>query len=194
MKKNSKPDFHFPRTLEKLKRGGPAVTLPKDAGMVIAYSGIGKDSKIVELGTGTGFMTVQLGNIAKEVVTYEKRKEFAELAEANVKKAGLKNVVLKEADVLNGFDEKDADLVFCDIAEAEKIVDDSYSALKKDGMFAAHCLNIEQAKVLVLELQKHFRDVFMIENIIREYEVRDFGTRPKHFGMMHTAYLVFARK
>ncbi len=189
-----KPDFHFPNTVKKLKRGGPAVTLPKDAGMIIAYSGIGKDSKVVELGTGTGFMTVQLGNIAKEVITYEKRKEFAELAEANVKKAGLKNVKLKEADVLEGFKEKDADLVFCDIAEAEKIVEDSHSALKKDGMFAAHCLNIEQAKALFLELKKNFRDVFMIENIIREYDVRDFGTRPKHFGMMHTAYLVFAKK
>lgn len=190
----NKPDFHFPNTVKKLKRGGPAVTIPKDAGMVIAYSGIGKNSKVVELGTGTGFMTVQLANIAKEVITYEKRKEFAELAEANVKKAGLKNVVLKETDVLNGFDEKDADLVFCDIAEAEKIVEDAYSALKKDGTFAAHCLNIEQAKKLFLELKKYFKDVFMIENIIREYDVRDFGTRPKHFGMMHTAYLVFARK
>ncbi|NYZ77498.1 tRNA (adenine-N1)-methyltransferase, partial [Candidatus Micrarchaeota archaeon] len=65
---------------------------------------------------------------------------------------------------------------------------------KKDGTFAAHCLNVEQAKVLVLELRKHFREVFMLENIIREYEVRDFGTRPQHFGLMHTAYLVFARK
>jgi len=189
-----KPDFHFPKTLEKLKRGGPAVTLPKDAGMVIAYSGIGKNSKVIELGTGTGFMTVQLANIAKEVITYEKRKEFAELADANIKKAGLKNVEIKEQDVLEGFKEKDADLVFCDIAEAEKIVENSHSALKKDGMFAAHCLNIEQAKALVLELQKNFKDVFMIECIVREYDVRDFGTRPKHFGLMHSAYLVFARK
>ncbi len=190
----NKPDFHFPATLKKLKRGGPAVTLPKDAGLVIAYSGIGKDSKVVELGTGSGFMTIQLANIANEVITYEKRKEFAELASANIKKAGLKNVVLKEADVLNGFDDKDADLVFCDIAEAEKTVENSHSALKKDGTFAAHCLNVEQAKVLFLELEKHFGDVFMTECIVRDYNVRDFGTRPKNFGLMHSAYLVFARK
>ncbi len=190
----NKPDFHFPAALKKLKRGGPAVTLPKDAGLVIAYSGIGKDSKVVELGTGSGFMTIQLANIANEVITYEKRKEFAELASANIKKAGLKNVVLKEADVLNGFDDKDADLVFCDIAEAEKTVENSYSALKKDGTFAAHCLNVEQAKVLFLELEKHFGDVFMTECIVRDYNVRDFGTRPKNFGLMHSAYLVFARK
>ena len=100
MRNVDKPDFHFPKLLKKLKRGGPAVTLPKDAGMVIAYSGIGKDSKVVELGTGTGFMTVQLANIAKEVITYEKRKEFAELAAANIKKAGIRNVEIKEQDVL----------------------------------------------------------------------------------------------
>ncbi len=190
----NKPDFHFPKTLEKLKRGGPAVTLPKDAGMVIAYSGIGKDSKVVELGTGTGFMTVQLANIVKEVITYEKRREFAELAKQNIKKAGLNNVVIKEQDVLKGFDDEDVDLVFCDIAEAEKIVENAYSILKKDGCFAAHCLNIEQAKSLFLELKKHFKDVFMTECMTREYEVRDFGTRPQHFGLMHTAYLVFAKK
>ncbi len=194
MRKVDKPDFHFPKTLEKLKRGGPAVTLPKDAGLVIAYSGIGKDSKVVELGTGTGFMTVQLANIAKEVITYEKRKEFLELAAQNIKKAGLENVKLIEKDVFGGFDDTGANLVFCDIAEAEKIVENAHSALKKDGCFAAHCLNIEQAKALVLELKKHFKEVFMTECITREYEVRDFGTRPKHFGLMHSAYLVFARK
>ncbi len=189
-----KPDFHFPRMLERLKRGGPAVTLPKDAGIVIAYSGIGKNSKVIELGTGSGFMTVQLANIAKEVITYEKRKEFVELALQNIRRAGLDNIVLKEEDVFEKFDENDADLIFCDIAEAEKIAEKAHSALKKDGCFAAHCLNIEQAKTLILELRKYFKEVFMTECIVRDYEIRDFGTRPKHFGLMHTAYLVFARK
>lgn len=180
--------------LENLKRGGPAIVLPKDAGIVIAYSGIGRNSKVVELGTGSGFMTVQLANIAKEVITYEKRKEFAELAKQNIKKAGLENVTLKEADALINFDERDVDLVFCDIADAENVVERAYAALKKDGTFAAHCLNIEQAKALVLALRANFRDVFMTECIVRDYDIRSFGTRPKHFGLMHTAYLVFARK
>lgn len=187
-------DFHYPPILRGLKRGGPAVTLPKDAGLVIGYSGVGRDSTVVEIGSGSGFMTIQLANIAKEVITYEKRKEFAELTIHNVRLAGLKNVTLKERDAFEGFDEKDVDLIFCDIPEAEKIVAHAFDALKDGGGFAAHCLNIEQAKVLVLELQKYFREVFVLEGITREYEVRDFGTRPKHFGLMHSAYLVFARK
>lgn len=191
-----KPDFHFPPLLRKLKRGGPAVTLPKDAGFIIAYTGIGKDSRVIELGSGTGFMTVQLANIAKEVVSYEKRPEFMALAKENVKKAGLTNVTFKLQDVLEGIGEQDGswDMVFCDIADAEKAAEMAHKALRKDGYLAAHCLHSEQAKALHLAATELFSDIFTMEAIVREYEVRDFGFRPSHFGLMHTAYLVFARK
>ncbi|MFN7991114.1 MAG: methyltransferase domain-containing protein [Candidatus Micrarchaeia archaeon] len=191
-----KPDFHFPPLLNRLRRGGPAVTLPKDAGMVIAYTGIGKESRVIELGSGSGFMTVQFANIVKEVKSYEKRKEFLELAESNVGRAGLGNVTFRLHDVLHGIEESDEtwDLVFCDIADAEKMAKPAHDALRKGGYLAAHCLQSEQAKALHLEASKFFSEVFTIETIMREYEVRDFGFRPKHFGLMHTAYLVFARK
>jgi tRNA (adenine57-N1/adenine58-N1)-methyltransferase len=190
-----KPDFHFPALLKNCKRGGPAVTLPKDAGLIFGYTGIGKESRVLELGSGSGFMTVQLANIAKEVVTYEKRGEFADLAEHNIGKCGLKNITLKRKDALEGLDEQgEFDLVFCDIADSEKIAKRAHELLKKGGFLAAHCLNVEQAKALVLESKRHFSDVFMLEGIVREYEVRDFGVRPQHFGLMHSAYLVFAKK
>ncbi|MBU0528123.1 methyltransferase domain-containing protein [Candidatus Micrarchaeota archaeon] len=193
---SKKPDFHFPPLLRKLKRGGPAVTQPKDAGHIIAYTGIGRDSKVIELGSGSGFMTVQFANIVSEVVSYEKREEFLDLAKSNVKRAKLENVEFKLRDVLEGIDEQDEsyDLVFSDIAEADKIVDSANMALKKDGYVAAHCLQSEQAKALHLALEGVFSEVFTIESILREYEVREFGFRPKHFGLTHTAYLVFARK
>ena len=135
-----KPDFHFPPLLKKLKRGGPAVTIPKDSGLVISYVGLGKESRVIELGSGTGFMTVQMANIAKEVVTYEKREEFFKIAEANVERAGLKNVTFKLRDALVGIDEKDEsfDLVFCDIPDAEKADEMAHKALKKNGYLAAH--------------------------------------------------------
>ncbi len=191
-----KPDFHFPPLLRRLGRGGPAVTIPKDAGMVIAYSGIGKESMVLELGSGSGFMTVQLANIAKLVRSYEKRKEFLDLAEANVRKAGLTNVEFRLHDVLHGIEENDGtwDLVFCDIADAEKVAAAAHTALRKGGYLAAHCLHSEQAKALHLEAMKQFSEVFSVETIMREYEVREFGFRPKHFGLLHTAYLVFAKK
>jgi tRNA (adenine57-N1/adenine58-N1)-methyltransferase len=196
MKRIDAPDFHFPPLLRNLKRGGPAITLHKDAGLIIGYTGIGKESRVIELGSGSGFMTVQLANIAKEVVTYEKRQEFFDLAKSNVEHAGMKNVTFKFRDVLSGIDEKDGswDLVFVDISDPDKMIDGIYSALRKGGYMASHCLQSEQAKALHLAAEKKFSEVFTIEGMVREYEAREFGFRPKHFGMVYTAYLVFARK
>jgi len=191
-----KPDFHFPPLLRKLKRGGPAITQPKDAGLVVAYTGIGRESRVIELGSGSGFMTVQLANVAKEVVSYEKRKEFLEIAKENVKRSGLKNVTFKHRDVFEGIDEKDGtwDLVLCDIPDSHKTVEMAHAALKKKGYLVGHCMQAEQAKALHLEAEKHFEEVFTIEGTVREYEVKEFGIRPKHFGLVYTAYLVFAQK
>ncbi len=195
MKKQTRVFPYLSLILRKLKRG-PAVTLPKDAGIVIAYTGIGKDSRVIELGSGSGFMTTQLANIVKKIVSYEKRKEFLNIAESNIKLAGFSNVTFKLYDVLKGIDEKDEsfDLVFCDIAEAEKIVQFAFQALKKDGFLAAHCLHIEQAKAVIMEAKKYFENVKMIEALVREYDTDERGTKPKHIGLMHTAYLVFAKK
>ncbi len=193
-KKPAKPRFYLPPVLEKCKRGGPAVILPKDAGIVFAVTGIGKSSSVVELGTGSGFMTIMLANIAREVTTYERKKEFAELAEKNLKIAGIKNVRIVPADVYEGFEGKNADLVFCDIPEAERIVENAFKVLKKDGFLVCYCPNIEQAKCVTLKAKEVFSDIFVLESILRDYEVREHGTRPKHFGLFHTAYLVFSRK
>lgn len=196
MKKTACPTPYLSPLLQKLKRG-PAITLPKDAGIIIAYTSIGKESKVLEIGSGAGFLTVQLANIVDSVVSYEKREEFLKIAESNAKRLGLKNITFKLRDMVQeDLDEKEEifDLVVCDIAEADKIVAKVLKVLKKGGFIAAHCLHIEQAKALALECQKSGCEVVMTECITRDYEVRDFGVRPKHFGLMHTAYLVFARK
>jgi len=185
-----------PRLSEPLKRlkRGPAITIPKDFGLIVAYSGIDKNSKVVEIGTGSGFLTIQLARIVKKVTTYEKREEFAEIAQVNFDKLGLKNIKLKNKDGLKGIREKNIDLLVLDIANAEKLVGNSTKVLKKGAYLVAHCLSIEQSKALVLECKKYLSDVFMLEAILREYDVNEVRTRPKHLGMLHTAYLVFAKK
>ncbi|MDO8554116.1 MAG: methyltransferase domain-containing protein [Candidatus Micrarchaeota archaeon] len=189
-----KPDFNFPPIFKKLKRGGPAIVLPKDSGAIIAYAGISKESLVIEAGAGTGFLTVALASVAKEVISYEMKKEFADLASANVRAVGLTNVTIKNKDVTLGIDEKDVDVVMLDMQHADKAVKIAFDVLKKDGCVVGYLPNVEQAKEFYLECQKQFKKVFMIETIVREYEVRDFGVRPAHWGLTHSAFLVFGRK
>lgn len=182
-----------PHMMRRLRRG-PSVMLPKDVGMIISYTCVGKDSLVVDAGAGTGFNAIMLGRIAKKVVSYERREDFAKLAAENVKSLGMRNVKIKNKDILNGIEEKDADLVTLDMPESEKAIPLAHAALKEGGHCVGYLPNVEQAKEFYMGAQKLFREVYMLESIVREYEVRDFGVRPKHIGLMHTAYLVFARK
>ena len=193
-KKKAPVEIRFPSLLHGMKRG-PAVITPKDIGLVISYTGIGKNSKVVEAGAGSGFATVVLGNIAKSVVSYERNKEFAELAGKNVKRAKLKNVKIKHADILGGIGETGVDLVLLDMPESAKAVPSAYKALANGGHLVGFLPNMEQAKEFYLSCEEAgFPDVFMVESMVREYDVRVYGVRPKHVGLTHTAYLVFAQK
>ncbi|MCC7552656.1 methyltransferase domain-containing protein [Candidatus Micrarchaeota archaeon] len=186
--------------LENLKRGGPAVILPKDIGPIIAYTGVGKDSICIEAGTGSAFLTVSLANICKKVYTYEKDEKFFEFAKENIKRSFLENIEIQNKDIVeSGFDVKfekqKVDLVMLDMPHAERAVKYSIKVLKKGKFLVGYLTNLEQVKEFVKECEhEKFQDIFTIETIEREYLIKEKGTRPVHQGLMHTAYLVFARK
>ncbi|MFA5105851.1 MAG: rRNA adenine N-6-methyltransferase family protein [Candidatus Micrarchaeia archaeon] len=187
-------DIFFPRIFKGLKRG-PAVIIPKDFGMIVAYSGIGKKSEVVDAGSGSGFLAIALGNIAKSVTSYEWREDFAKLSEDNVKKSGLKNVKIKNKSVFDGIEETEVDLVTLDLADSEKAVGMAFNALNGTGVLAGYLPHSEQVAKFVAECNKAgFRETRTVECIVRNYLVRESGFRPENIGLVHTAYLVFAYK
>ena len=184
------PDPHFPPDLNALKRGAQAV-LPKDFGMVAAYTGIGRESVVAEAGTGSGCMAIQLGRIVKKLYSYEIRKDHFEFAERNIKRAKSTNIILKNQGI-ETLEEKNLDLIFLDLKDSDKLIPQLRQNLKDDGFLAGYCPNIEQAKSFHLISNKYFSDVFTISSINIEYAIRDFGCRPKNIGLVHTSFLVFA--
>ena len=180
--------------LSKLKRG-PQVILPKDIGMILAFTGVGKASKVVDAGAGSGWLAISLGNVCKSVVTYERREEFAELTKMNVGRAGLKNVKVKLADIFTGISEKNIDLITLDLADSDMVIPHAYAALKAGGFVVGYLPHAEQVSKFVKECERvGFLGAFCIECIVREMLVREQGFRPENTGLTHTAYLVFARK
>ncbi len=180
----------------KLKRG-PQVILQKDSGIIITYAGIGKESFVLDAGAGSGWLAVQLGMVAKKVVTYDNRPEFAELAGKNAKRAGLGNVEVRVRDVLaDGFDEKEADAITLDMANSDKAAAHSFAALKKGGVLVGYMPHAEQLKAFVTAAKSagFSPGTFCCEVIMREILVRDAGVRPENTGLTHTGYLAFARK
>ncbi|MDE1855747.1 MAG: methyltransferase domain-containing protein [Candidatus Micrarchaeota archaeon] len=186
--------FIYPKMYRKLKRG-PQVILPKDIGIIIAYTGANKQSVCVDAGTGSGWLAVSLASIAHKVYSYDLREDFLEIAKKNKEALGLENLTLKKGDVTKKITEKNVDIVTLDLPGSEKALKNAHKALKKDGSVVGYLPNAEQVKKFVSALNKlKFYDVYTVEVIVRDILVRKEGMRPTNTGLWHTAYLVFARK
>ncbi len=74
--------------------------LPKDIGLVIAYTGMNHNDDVLDAGTGSGIAAIYFGGVAKTVKTYEIRPEFSTLAMKNITESKLTNVEAVAADFL----------------------------------------------------------------------------------------------
>ena len=106
------------------KRSG-APMLPKDIGIVIAYTGMNRDDTVLDSGTGSGVAAIYFGNVARAVKTYEVRPEFARLAEKNIRNARLDNVEVVAADMLEATGE--FDVVHLDLTITPAHVEHAFS-------------------------------------------------------------------
>lgn len=175
-------------------RPGPATVNAKDAGTIIAQTGINSKSKIVDAGSGSGFLAAYLANITNNVTTYEKNTEHYKLAKSNLKKLSPK-VKIKNKDVSEGIDETDLDLITLDLSNPEEILSHATKSLNSGAYLACYLPNITQVQSLIQASKKHNLILEkVLETIEREWTIQDRICRPKHQILGHTAFLVFFRK
>ena len=184
-------DAGFADKLVKVKRG-PALVNAKDAGMIIATTGVGKDSIVLDAGAGTGVLTAYLARVCKKVYSYEVREDFFKIVEKNLLSLGLDNVVLKNASV-SEVSEKGLDLVTLDLLDAWKYFDEVGKALKSGGWLVCYVPNINQVQECVIRAQDFIFEK-AVEVLEREWIVEDKRLRPENQMLGHTAFLVFFRK
>lgn len=182
----------FPDQLKKLKRG-PAVMLPKDIGVILARTGINPLSKVVEAGSGSGFLTAHLANITTRLVSYEKNEDWHNITRENLKFLGLK-ARLKKKDITSGIDEKNVDVIILDMEDPTRVVNHAHTALKSGGFLVCYSPHIPQVQALVREAEKKFYHQATLEAIQREWIIEEQRVRPEHMGLLHTGFLTFLRK
>lgn len=179
--------------LRKAKRG-PAVILQKDAAMIVANTGLAPGWKVIDAGSGSGFLALFLGNLGCEVHTYEKEEKFYKIAKKNIDNSGF-NIKIYNKDITKGIKEKNIDLVTLDMQNPEKAIPLAVKVLKTDGFIAVYSMHVEQMKKVIKTLEKYkFKDVKTVENFQVEWQsVKNF-TRPKTWLLGHTGFLTFGRK
>jgi tRNA (adenine57-N1/adenine58-N1)-methyltransferase len=136
---------------EKMPRSG-SFMLKKDIGLILANLGLGTGDIVLDAGAGSAALALFAGSAVGptgRVITYEKNRAFAEIARKNIEMAGLEGVVVvRNKDVLDGFDEEDgsADAVTLDMHEAWKLADEAKRVLKKGGRTVIYTLYMEHAR------------------------------------------------
>ncbi len=56
--------------------------------------------RVLEVGTGSGYLTACLANLARQVVTIDLHSEFTDLAKQRLEQQGLQNIIFKSGDAL----------------------------------------------------------------------------------------------
>jgi protein-L-isoaspartate(D-aspartate) O-methyltransferase len=81
---------------------GQSMMAPKIEARMLQALNIQPDDKVMEVGTGTGYVTACLANLGKSVVSLEIDATLLEQAQANLEAQGIKNVDLYGDDVFEG--------------------------------------------------------------------------------------------
>ena len=175
-----------------------SILLKKDIGLVLAHTGLGAGSRVVDAGTGAGAIALNFGNVVGlegHVYTYEIREDFAEVARKNIDNFGIENVTVKNQNIKDGIDEDNLDLVFLDLPKPFEIFEEVWDSLNVGGWLAVYAPYIDQAKLSYRVANKlGFYDIEIIELLERGLEIRQQGVRPKTRMVGHSGYLLFARK
>lgn len=176
------------------KRTG-APMMPKDIGMVIAYTGMSRRDRVLDAGAGSGIAAIFFGGIAGSVVTCEAREEFSKVAEGNIRDAGLSDTVeCRACDVL-AVSDGPFDVVHLDMMIEPQHVEHAYSLLRTGGCFATYTPFLEQTFCVMDTARRLFGEEFVqtFECMERELTRSARGTRPST-KVSHTGYLTICRK
>ena len=175
------------------------IIYPKDAALIVMFSGIGPGSRVVESGTGTGSLTTALAHYVGptgKVYTYELRSEFQKNAAKNLERSKLiDHVEMKSGDVTLGIEERDVDAVILDLATPWLVVPHAYEALKPSGIIVSFSPTIDQVVKTTEALRENcFVFIETVECLMRAMQIERGKTRPQTLMTGHTGYITHARK
>ncbi|MGE5489921.1 MAG: protein-L-isoaspartate O-methyltransferase family protein, partial [Actinomycetota bacterium] len=85
---------------------GQVMLAPKIEARLLQELGVKKTDKVLEVGTGSGYMAALLAARAEQVTTVELLPELAQAARQNLEQAGVANVAVETGNGLTGWPQK----------------------------------------------------------------------------------------
>jgi len=185
---------------------GAAVIYPKDAGQIIAMADIFPGATVIEAGVGSGGLTLALLRAVGDagvLHSIERRPEFAQVAQGNVKKFfGGDHPAWRLH--LGDFAEKagqvaepgTVDRVILDMLAPWENLTQAAEVLRPGGVFCAYVATTTQLSRLAEDLRESelFSEPSAFETMVRTWHLEGLAVRPDHRMVGHTGFLLIARR
>jgi tRNA (adenine57-N1/adenine58-N1)-methyltransferase len=190
----------FPQLIPNLPRNAQVI-YPKDIGPILVWADVFPGARVVEAGVGAGALTMALLRAIGsdgELVSYEIREDFADLARQNVARyyGEVSNWTVKIGDVALELAENDMDRILLDLPEPWQVIERAWSALRPGGIFLSYLPTVLQVKNLVDSLREdgRFACIETMETLMRFWHIKGMSARPQHRMVAHTGFLTVARR
>ncbi len=175
------------------------VIYPKDAGIISFELSLRRGMRVLEGGTGSGFMTSELARIVcptGRVYSYDVREENLKVAERNLRMLDLMECVeLKLGDVRRGVAERDLDAAVLDIPDPWEALEPLSESLKLSAPLVAFLPTMNQVVKLVdfVAKSRSWLLVKVVEVSERELDFTQEAVRPSRTTTF-TGYIAVMRR
>ncbi len=188
-------DADFIDSYRRIKRLPQIIPL-KDIGFIIAKTGIGPDSVVLEGGTGSGALALMLARLCKKVHSFDVEQEHIAVSKSNAENLGIKNISFNKGSLYEPVDVKNADVMCLDVPEPWKALDTASKSLKQGGFIVSYSPTIIQTADFVnaMSAREEFIHLKTVEVIEREWEVEKRKVRPKSKTTIHSGFISFGRR
>lgn len=136
------------------------------------YLHIEKDSKVLEIGTGSGYQTALLAKFAKSVYTVEYIKELSDGAKNKLDRIGFTNIMYKIGDGSLGWEEHSPYDRIIGTAAAQEIPDELIGQLKHNGRMIIPIGPKETQELLLITKDENETVKIEVLNMVRFVEMK----------------------
>jgi tRNA (adenine57-N1/adenine58-N1)-methyltransferase len=181
---------------------GAAVIYPKDAAHILVQTDIFPGARVLEAGAGSGALTMFLLRAvgsAGRVYSYERREEFAKIAQRNVESffgAPHPAWTLRVGDLVADIGPEPVDRAILDMLAPWECIDVVAEVLEPGGLLCCYVATTTQLGRTMDTLRVHggFTEPVGREYSAREWHAEGLAIRPGHGTSGHTGFLIFTRR
>ncbi len=179
----------------KIRRYTQIIPL-KDIGLIIATTGIGKKSVVIEAGCGSGGFSCFISRLVKKIISYDIYDKSIETIKENIKLLEIKNISVKKVNIYEKTEDKNADLFLLDVPEPKKAVEKVFNSLKVGGFLVVYTPSVNQMLDAMNEIAKNEKllPIKTVELLEREWKIAGQIARPVSKSNIHSGFISFIRK